>query len=107
MYRDEFKRAFHAAVEALDDRERLLLRQHALDGLSIDQLAALHGVHRATAARQVQAARQSVLAATQRELIRRLRLARGELASVMRLIASRLDVTLPLALRRSRVTSER
>jgi len=107
LYRDEFKRAFHAAVEALDDRERLLLRQHALDGLSIDQLAALHGVHRATAARQVQAARQSVLAATQRELIRRLRLARGELASVMRLIASRLDVTLPLALRRSRVTSER
>jgi len=99
LYRDEFRRAFHAAVEALDDRDRLLLRQHALDGLSIDQLAELHGVHRSTAARQVRLARDAVLAGTQRALLRRLRLTRSELASVMRLIASQLDVTLPLALR--------
>jgi RNA polymerase sigma-70 factor (ECF subfamily) len=99
LYRAEFKRAFHAAVEALDDRERLLLRQHTLDGLGIDQLATLHGVHRATAARWIEAARDAVLAGTQRELIRRLRLSRSELASVMRLIQSQLDVSLPRLLR--------
>jgi RNA polymerase sigma-70 factor (ECF subfamily) len=99
LYREEFKRAFHAAADALDARDRLLLRQHALDGLSIDQLSTLHGVHRATAARWIDAARQALLAGTQRQLIQRLRLSRSELASVMRLIQSQLDVTLPQVLR--------
>jgi len=94
LYRDAFKRAFHTAVEALGDRERLVLRQHALDGLTIDQLAALHGVHRATAARWVEAARDAVLAGTERELMRSLRLTSSDLASVMRLIQSRLEVSL-------------
>ena len=100
LYRAEFKRAFHAAVDALDDRARLVLRQHTLDGLGIDRLAALHGVHRATAARWLDAAREAVLAATQRELIRRLRLSRHELASVIRLIQSQLEVSLTRVLRR-------
>jgi RNA polymerase sigma-70 factor (ECF subfamily) len=95
LYRDEFKLAFTAAVDALEARDRLLLRQHALDGLSIDQLGALHDVHRATAARWVEAAREAVLTGTHRELVRRLRLSRTELASVMRLIRSQLDVSLP------------
>lgn len=100
LYREEFKSAFHAAVDALDARSRLLLRQHAVDGLSIDRLAALHGIHRATAARWVQAAREEVLAGTQRELARRLRLSKAELISVIRLIQTQLDVSLPDALRR-------
>jgi RNA polymerase sigma-70 factor (ECF subfamily) len=99
LYREEFKRAFHAAVEALNGRDRLVLQQHALDGLGIDQLAVLHGVHRATAARWVQAARDAVLTGTQRVLIRRLRLSHGELASVIRLIRSQLDLSLPRVLR--------
>lgn len=99
LYREEFKQAFHTAVEALDDRARLLLQQAALDGLSVDQLAALHGVHRATAARWVQAAREAVLIATQRALLWRLRLSRTELASVMRLIQSQLDLSLTRVLR--------
>jgi RNA polymerase sigma-70 factor (ECF subfamily) len=98
LYRAEFERAFHAAVELLDDRARLLLRQHVLDGLGIDRLAALHGVHRATAARWIEAAREAVLAGTQRELIQRLGLSRVELASVLRLIRSQLEVSLAHAL---------
>jgi RNA polymerase sigma-70 factor (ECF subfamily) len=94
LYRGEFKRAFQAAIEALTDRQRLLLRQHVLDGLSIDQLAALYGAHRSTTARWLEAARDAVLAGTQRELVQRLQLSRGELASVMRLIHSQLDVSL-------------
>lgn len=94
LYRSEFKRAFQAAIEALTDRQRLLLRQHVLDGLNIDQLAALHGAHRSTTARWLEAARDAVLAGTRRELVQRLQLSRGELASVMRLIQSQLDVSL-------------
>jgi RNA polymerase sigma-70 factor (ECF subfamily) len=101
LYRGEFKRAFEAAVAALDDRDRLVLRQHALDGLSIDELAKLHGVHRATTARWVEAAREAVLAGTQRDLTTRLQLSRTELASVIRMIRSNLDVSLPRLLGRS------
>ncbi len=100
LYRHEFKLAFQAAVAALEDRDRLLLRQHALDGLGIDQLAAQHGVHRATTARWLETARKALLAGTQRELIARLDLSRTELASLMRLIESQLDVSLPRILAR-------
>ncbi|HEU4535220.1 MAG TPA: hypothetical protein VFS00_13925, partial [Polyangiaceae bacterium] len=93
-YRDEFKAAFAEALGALSGAERALLRQHALDGLSIDKLAALYKIHRATAARRVEAARRAALEQTRRALGRRLRLEADELDSVMRLIESRLDVTL-------------
>ncbi|HSR96999.1 MAG TPA: hypothetical protein VLM79_08125 [Kofleriaceae bacterium] len=72
---------------------------HALDRINIDQLARMHGVHRATAARWIQAAREAVVAGTHRELCKRLRLSRSEVASVIRLIHSELEVSLSRALR--------
>jgi RNA polymerase sigma-70 factor (ECF subfamily) len=99
FYREEFKAAFAEALGALSDRERTLLRQHALDGLSIDRLAALYRVHRATAARWVEAARRAALAHTRASLTRRLSLAPEEVDSVMRLVRSRFDVTLAPLLR--------
>src|SRR5262245_31652328 len=94
-YREELKRAFEAAVAALDDRARLVLRQHLLDGLGIDQLASLHHVHRSTAARWIEAARATVVSQTQRELFRQLKISRSEVASLARLVASQLDMSLP------------
>lgn len=94
LYRAEFGAAFAEALAALTKGERTLLRQHALDGMSVDRLAAFYGVHRSTAARRVEAVRRLVLEHTRRALARRLRLAPDELESVMRLIQSRLDVTL-------------
>lgn len=99
LYRHEFRHAFHAAVKALDNRERLLLRQYAIKGLSIDELATLHRVHRATAARWIQTVREAVRTHTQHLLVRRLRVSPSELASVLRLIQSQLDITMPRALR--------
>jgi RNA polymerase sigma-70 factor, ECF subfamily len=99
LYRAEFKAAFQAAVSSLSDRERMLLQQHVIDGLGIDQLAAFYRVHRTTTARWLEAARREVLARTRKELIRRLELSRDELDSIMRLIISHLDVSLPALLR--------
>jgi RNA polymerase sigma-70 factor (ECF subfamily) len=100
LYRDEFKAAFAEAIAALSPRERTILRQHALDGLSIDRLAALYQVHRATAARWVEAARRAALEHTQAALGRRLRVGPDELESVMRLVRSQLDISLPALLRK-------
>jgi RNA polymerase sigma-70 factor (ECF subfamily) len=99
LYRAEFKSAFHAAVGSLSARDRLLLQQHLLDGLGIDQLAAFYQVHRATTARWLGAARREVLDRTRSELIRRLQLSHDELDSIMRLINSRFDVSFPALLR--------
>nr|WP_276604420.1 sigma-70 family RNA polymerase sigma factor [Nannocystis sp. RBIL2] len=98
-YREAFKEAFREAVAGLSDRERVLLRQHALDGLSIDRLADFYKVHRSTTARWVEGARRAVLEKTRRALGRRLHVPAAELDSIMRLIDSRLDITLPTLLR--------
>src|ERR1043166_3670263 len=42
VYQEAFQRAFASAVRALPDRERTLLRQHHLDGLTIEQLGCLY-----------------------------------------------------------------
>lgn len=93
-YRAEFREAVRGALANLEARERTLLCQHYLDDLGIDQLGALYRVHRATAARWVAAAREELLERTRASLQERLSISSPELDSVLRLIASRLDVTL-------------
>jgi RNA polymerase sigma-70 factor (ECF subfamily) len=97
-YAAEFRDAFHAAIASLEPRQRSLLRRHHLDGLTIDELGALHGVHRATAARWVADAREAVLLATRRELQQRLRLEDGEMSSLLVLVQSQLDLSIERAL---------
>jgi RNA polymerase sigma-70 factor (ECF subfamily) len=101
-YLDEFKQAFSAALRGLSARDQTLLRQHVVDGLSVDQLGALYHVHRSTAARNLQRARHAVLIATRARLEARLAVEPGELDSILRLIRSRLEVTLRWLVRRRR-----
>lgn len=93
-YANEFREAFREALGELTPKERNLLRYSLIDGLSIDQIGALYGSHRATAARWLAAVRAKLREATQRRLAARLAVGETEVASVMRLIASRLDATL-------------
>jgi RNA polymerase sigma-70 factor (ECF subfamily) len=93
-YRDEFRSALGEALRSLPARERTLLRQQFVDGLTIDELGALYRVHRATAARWLRHAREAVLARTKAVLIKRLALQPAELESILRVIRSGLDVSL-------------
>lgn len=93
-YAGSFRDALVAALAGLGERERNLLRQYHIDQLSIDQLAALYRVHRATAARWVIAARAAVLEATRARLVSDLGIEDGEVDSIIRLVRSRIDLTL-------------
>ena len=93
LYRGEFKSAFTEALAELPRRERNVLRHHLLDGLNIDQIGALYNVHRATAARWISRARETLLASTRRSLMQRLKVNKGEFESIMRLIQSHFDVS--------------
>lgn len=93
-YKDEFRVAFTAALAELSPRERNALRHHYVHGLTIDQIAALYGVHRSNAARRIAKARESLLSTTRRRLVLGLNVDRGEFESIMRLIESRIDVSI-------------
>jgi RNA polymerase sigma-70 factor, ECF subfamily len=99
-YRDAFKGAFEAAVAALPDRQRNLLWHRSVAQHTVDQIAAIYHVHRSTAARQVDQAREALLAGTRAALMERLSVDRSELDSILHLIASHVDVTLSRVLRR-------
>jgi RNA polymerase sigma-70 factor (ECF subfamily) len=98
-YRQSFKRAFEDALAALSIHDRLLLRQHFLDGLGIDRLAQVHDVHRATAARWIAKLVEKLLGDTRARLEASLGLPHEELDSVLRLIQSCLDASIGRVLR--------
>jgi RNA polymerase sigma-70 factor (ECF subfamily) len=93
-YRAAFKIAFQEALESLLPRERTLLKQQVVDGLGIDELGALYEVHRATAARWVQAAREKLLLRTRRAFMLRTGISTDECESIMRMVRSQLDLSL-------------
>jgi RNA polymerase sigma-70 factor (ECF subfamily) len=94
FYRDEFKRAFEAALRALPHRDQTLLRQHYLDGATLEELSALYRVHRATVARMLARARETVLARTRERLIAELHVPPQDLDSILRTIWSRIELSL-------------
>jgi RNA polymerase sigma-70 factor (ECF subfamily) len=94
QYRDTVDAALRAALVGLDARARALLRYQLLDGWSIDQVGKLYGVHRATAARWLADARAALGDAIRTELASRLRIAASEVDSIVRLVQSRVDMSL-------------
>ncbi len=92
-YRPVVAAALHAAARALSPGDRVLLRQHLAAGMTIDQLGAVLGVHRATAARRIERARASLLESVRTALAARLALDLEEVDSVIGLVASRLDLS--------------
>lgn len=93
-YRDDFRRAFVDALQSLSPRERTVLRLNSLSDVSIDELGHMYHVHRATAARWVQRARDAIAERTREALVARLRLNKEELDELLRLLRSQLDVSI-------------
>ena len=85
-YSHEFQRAFTAAIAELTPRERHVLRLNLSANASIDDIARIHQTHRATAARWLNAARESLAERTRHHLQATLGVRERELVSLMRLI---------------------
>jgi RNA polymerase sigma-70 factor, ECF subfamily len=94
-YGRDFNEAFEKALGTLDARERVFLRMHYVDGLSIDDIAPVFRVHRATVARRIAKAREDLFFGTRRALMSRLHIPRDEVSSILRLVRS--QVRLPLS----------
>ena len=99
-YRAAFRAAFEEAVHALAPRERNLLRLHCLRNVTLEALAAMYGVHRATIVRQLAKIRDELDRLTRKGLRERLGGADArEIAEVMELVRSRFDVSVERLLR--------
>ncbi|MEZ4363309.1 MAG: hypothetical protein R3B48_24245 [Kofleriaceae bacterium] len=94
-----FTRALSSAFAGLEMSERTLLRQYFLDGLTIDVLAELYQIHRATAARHVASARQRLVDRVRATLKQELRLGDESVDEIITL--SNLDESLGTLLRRT------
>ena len=94
VYRHEVERAVEAALAGLDDRASVLLRLHFGERLSIDQLSLMYRVNRATTARWVVAARETLARRVRADLRHRLNLSESDCDSVVGLTRSELGDSL-------------
>jgi RNA polymerase sigma-70 factor, ECF subfamily len=93
-YRDSFQRALKHAISALPARERNLLRLQLVGRCSIDQLGRMYLVHRATAARWLESARNRVFESVRQQMKIEHRLSDGEFDSIARGVRSQLDLSI-------------
>ena len=93
-YAGEFKQAFTIALAGLGAREQTLLRYHHVDGLNIDEIGAIYRVHRVTAFRWLEKAKEQLVKVTLEQLRARLKVTPGELDSVLRMIQSQVHLSL-------------
>jgi len=100
-YREELKIAMREAATALGPRPRNVLRLHYIDGLTMEEIAALHRVHRITVVRWVTDAREALASTTRLVLLQRFGIGKKELDSILGLMRSQLDLSIRALLRTS------
>ena len=95
QYTTELKKAIREAFASLEVRQRNLLRQHILDELTIDDLARLYRVHRATCARWLADARADLGKHTRKKLVASLGLPKKEdVDSLLRFLDSDIELSI-------------
>jgi RNA polymerase sigma-70 factor (ECF subfamily) len=89
-----FREALRQAIASLDVREQNVLRQHHLDGLTLDQLGALYRVHRTTVAYWIERASERLHKRTRQVLMHSGGMTDSQCESLFRHAQSQFAVTL-------------
>ncbi len=93
QYRAAFSAGFARAVAAASRRDRNLLRLHFLGGVTLEQLAQMYSVHRATVVRWLAAAREAVFGATRDHVAEAIGAPSEELDEMFELVKSRVELS--------------
>jgi RNA polymerase sigma-70 factor (ECF subfamily) len=91
-YAAEFRAALREAITMLDREARIDLKLYYLDGVTLESLAAMHGVVASTIARRLARTRETLFARTRDLVAARLALGPEDLDSLLALVASRIEV---------------
>lgn len=90
QYRAAFREAFRGAFETLSSKDRNVLRLHFIDGLTVDRIGALYGVHRGSAWRWLEQVRSRLERGTRARLLEHANLGRSELEHLLVVMQSQL-----------------
>ena len=93
QYREAFAAGFARAVAGAPRRERNLLRLHFLGGMTLEQLAQMYNVHRATVVRWLAAAREAVFERTRDHVAETIGAPADELDEMFDLVKSRVELS--------------
>lgn len=93
-YHDAFKTSFQEAFGELPQRDRQVLRYCYLDGLNLEQVAAIYNISRATAGRWRLDAQQRVLREVRQRMKASLDLSGNDFESMMNIVKSGLDLSI-------------
>jgi len=88
------KTSFQKALDELSPRDRRLLRYHYVESLTTRQMAVLLSVHSSTVTRQLAQTRARLLQLARRHMAGALHTDDTEVASIVRLVESQLDLSL-------------
>jgi RNA polymerase sigma-70 factor (ECF subfamily) len=92
--REVIESAITRGLDGLTARERLVLKLYLVSGMTLDAIARSLGVSRQAVTKSLGRARTSILGEVEEALRDRMKMSKDDLASVLRLIASQLDVNL-------------
>jgi RNA polymerase sigma-70 factor (ECF subfamily) len=93
-YRPHFEAAFIAALDALSDEQRRLLRLHFVDGLNMEEIGRRFNVNRSTIFRRLNSCTRAVLTRLREQLGSELGVNSAELDSLTGLLRSDLEISL-------------
>jgi RNA polymerase sigma-70 factor (ECF subfamily) len=99
--RGPFRRVITRALDALDDRERMVYRMHIIDGLSMERIGKTYGVSQSTVSRWMASARDNIVAEAQRLLHDEMEASPEDYESLSRLLVSQLDLSVSRLLGKS------
>jgi RNA polymerase sigma-70 factor (ECF subfamily) len=92
--RKQVEAAFEQALQGLEDRERLLFRLYLVSGMSMEDIGKTFGVAHQTVSRWLVKARKRVLKSVRSELTQRVPASKGDLRSLVRFVASDLNLSI-------------
>ena len=98
-YRGAIARALEQALSSLPPRERAALKLYYVDGLTLEQIGAIYRVHASTVWRRIAASQAQVLDALRARAAAELKIDGEELDSLIGLVRSRIELSLPGLLR--------
>jgi RNA polymerase sigma-70 factor (ECF subfamily) len=92
--RPAFEEAVAEALGRLKPRERLIVKLYVVSGMRLEAISKSLGVTRQAVSKVFHRSREAILSDVERSLKQRLGLSKEELSSVMRVVASRLDLSI-------------
>ena len=94
QHRADIKQEVSASLAALPARDRMVLRLHLVERLTIDAIAGVASIHRATAARWIARAKDTLALRVRDRLLARWRVSHASFPALRTLLDSQIDLSL-------------